>query len=233
MSVFTLVGRTLAATFLLLCSTSAHATIVHLAGDTVDFFYDDAQPGMAAYGTLTAVGDSIIALPTNFFAESLNGAGLSSFSALGTVTVVAKSGYQFKSVAVAQQGDYQSSSGSTSVSTSADFDVTDSTVPATTVSTPLVSTDDFTVKGGLTAWSSSASVDLSTPMWNGVASIDLTLDSLLTASTGANGESARIQNKLVGSGLMTVVTTPVPLPASLWLFASGFVMLVGRCRRRK
>jgi len=31
---------------------------------------------------------------------------------------------------------------------------------------------------------------------------------------------------------MTVVTTPVPLPAGLWLFVSGFVMLVGRCRRR-
>ncbi len=232
MSFSTLVGRALATT-LLLCALPAHAVLVHLPGATVDFYYDSAQPGMAAYGTLTAVGDSIIAQPTDFFAESLNGAGPSSFSALGTVTVVAKSGYRFKSVAVEQQGDYQMSSGSTAVSTSADFDVTDSGVPATTVSTPLVSSDDFTVKNVLTPWSSTASVDLGTPMWNGVTSIDLTLDSLLTASSGASGESARIQNKLVGSGLMTVVTTPVPLPASLWLFVSGFVMLAGRCRRRK
>ena len=199
---------------LFLCVVPAHAAVVHLVGDTVDFFYDNAQPGMAAYGTLTAVGDSIFAQPTNFRAESLNGGNVT-FSALGTVVVVTKSGYKFKSVTVVQQGDYQLSGNGASVSSQATLDVTDSSVPATTVSTALASSSNFTVPDVLTAWSNSAVVNLDTMMWSGVSSIDLTLDSTLNASTSANGEQAMIQNKLVGSGLMTVVTTPVPLPAAI------------------
>ena len=231
MSAQTLIGRVLAAAVLLF-AVPAYSAVIMLPGNTVNFFYDDNQPGMAAYGTLTAVNDSIFATPTGFRAESADGIN-DMFSALGTVIVVLKSGYKFESVTVAQQGDYQLDGVGAAVTSSAILDVSDTAVPTTTVSTALGSTSDFTIQGSLTSWSSDATVDLSTAMWNGVGSIDLTLDSMLDASTLNQGELAFIQNKLVGSGLMTVVTVPLPLPAGLWLFVSGFVMLFSSCRRRK
>ena len=221
-----------AVTFALAFTTSvAHAVIIHLPGATVDFYYDDAQPGMAAFGSLNVVGDSIFAQPTNFFAEALNAGGSDSFSALGTVMVVAKSGYVFDLVQVGQQGDYTLSGAGASVSAAATLDVTDSNNAATTVSTPLASTSDYTLQG-TNPWDSLAPVDLSTPFWSGVSSVDLTLDVLLTASTTTAGESARIDNKFTGGGLVTIQTTPIPVPAAVWLFVSGLGLFAGFVRRR-
>ena len=213
----------------MLIAMPLQAAIVHLSGTTVDFYYDDAQPGMAAYGMLTAVGDSIFAQPTDFYAEAIDG-GNNSFSALGTVTVVAKAGYAFDLVQVAQQGDYMLNGTGTAVTVAADLDVTDTANSATTVNSPLTSSSDFTLPG-LNSWSSLTTVDLSTAMWNGVTSIELTLDALLTADTAAIGELARIQNKLTGGGLVTVMTTPVPLPASIWLFVAGLGFLYRNGRK--
>ena len=106
-----------------------------------------------------------------------------------------------------------------------------STPSASNVST-LTSSSDFTVKGALTEWSSSTQVDLSTAEWDGVMGIDLTLDSIIAATTASNGESALIQNKFVGGGMVTIETSPVPLPASLWLLLSGMAGLVGLSRRK-
>lgn len=223
--------RAVVAIAFFLVAQSAQAAIIHLSGTTVDFYYDDAQPGIAAFGSITAVGDSVFAQPTSFFAEAANAGGSDSFSALGTVTVVAKAGYSFDLVQVGQQGDYTLSGTGAAVSVSADLDVTDSTNAATTVTAPLVSTSDFTLQG-TNSWDSLASVDLGTAFWNGVTSIDLTLDVLLNASTTSNGESARIDNKFTGGGLVTVMTSPVPVPAAIWLFGGGLGLLAGFARRR-
>ena len=225
--------RTSLITAVLLWFTSfpASAAIVQLIGDTVDFFYDDSQPGMAVYGTLSVVGDSIFASPTGFRASASNGAA-DSINPIGTVTVVAKSGYRFDSVLVAQQGDYQLSDAAGSVSSTASLTVSDNTspVPLPAIVAPLFSGSDFTLAdGNLHQWNSSVTTDLSMPAWQGVSSIDLTLDSLLAATAGANG-SALIQAKFVGGGLVTINTTPVPLPASLWLFASGLALLGRRLK---
>ena len=209
------------------------AAIVHLPGDTVDFYYDDAQPGIASYyGSLFAVGDSIIATPIDFFAESTNGipAGPQTLNVVGTVVVVAKPGYEFTEAQVAQQGDYTLQGAGAAVSASAVLDVTDSNNSLTTVSSPLVSTDDYTLPG-TNNWSSFVSVDLSTAMWSGVNSIELELDATLSATTAANGELARIENKLTGGGLMTIMT--VPVPPAIWLFATGLLMLVRAGRKRQ
>ncbi len=219
----------LAAGLLWLCAFPAHAAIIHLSGATVDFFYDDSQPGMAVYGTLSAVGDSIFATPTGFLASATNGAS-DSINPIGTVTVVARSGYRFDSVLVAQQGDYSLSDPGSSVGVTASLTVSDNTspVPLAPIQSNLTSSSDFTLAdGALHEWQSSVTTDLSMASWQGVTSIDLTLDSLLSATASASGAAA-IQAKFVGGGLVTINTTPVPLPASLWLFATGLALL-GRC----
>lgn len=219
------------ARFVLVClfySASSHAAIVHLSGSTVDFFYDDAQPGIANfYGSLIAVGDSIVAQPTNFFAEAVDAGGTDTLSVSGTVTVVAKPGFSFDSLLLAQQGDYILNGAGASVSVASSLDVTDTNNAATSVSSALTGSSDFTLQG-TNPWSIDATVDLSLPVWDSVNSIDLSLATLLTADTTNAGEHARIQNKLTGSGLVTVMTTPVPLPASIWLFTAGLGLLLNR-----
>jgi len=213
----------------ILFAPALQAATVHLSGTTVDFYYNDAQPGMAAYGMLTAVGDSIFAQPTSFFAEAVDG-GNDSFAVLGTVTVVAKAGYSFDLVQMAQQGDYIRAGSGAVVTVSTDLEVTDTFDMATTINSVLTSSSDFTLLG-TNSWSSQTTVDLSGAMWNGVSSIELTLDTLLTADTMASGEHAKIQNKLTGGGLVTVMTV-VPLPASIWLFLAGLGILLRGGRRK-
>jgi len=47
--------REVAAISLFSVCTLSNAATVHLIGETVDFYYDDAQPGMSAYGPLIMV----------------------------------------------------------------------------------------------------------------------------------------------------------------------------------
>ncbi|VAW52823.1 hypothetical protein MNBD_GAMMA05-576 [hydrothermal vent metagenome] len=219
---------------LALCA-NANAAIVYLPGTTVDFYYDDAQPGMAAFGALTVVGDSIFTQPSNFLAESIGVAGgnVDVFAAFGTITVVAKSGYQFSGATVVQQGDYIVDGAGASVSSVGDLTVTDSNNAATNAVTAMVNSGLGIDDGLLQAWSSIGQFDLSTPTWDSVNSIELSLSSTLTASTLILGEYAFIQNKLVGGGLVTIETSPVPVPAALWLFVSGLLGLIGFTRKTK
>lgn len=222
---------------LAMCVTMpAMSAIVHLPGNTVDFYYDDAQPGMSLYGSLSVIGDSIFATPSNFSAESLNsGSDLS--SALGTVQVVAHSGYSFDAVQVAQQGDYKmSATGLTTVSTQSLLNIVNNTYSIADIDSALSSSDDFSIKNGvLQSWSSSTIVDLDVGLWAGTSSIDMNLTSTLSTniSTPELGASAFIENKFVGGGLVTIYTTPVPVPAAIWLMLSGLIALVGTSYKRK
>lgn len=214
---------------LLLVAHAAQAAVIHLPGNTVDFYYDNTLLD-PAFGTLTAVGDSIFALPTGFKAESINGS-IDTFSVSGTVTVVVKAGYQFEAAAVQQLGDYQLN-GDATATVASDLTVADSSNAATSETTTMINSGLGTNDNLLHEWSSLGQFDLSTVTWDSVTSIDLSLDTLLTASTTASGDYALIQSKQVAGGLVTIVTTEVPLPASLWLFVSGFLGLLSVVRRK-
>ncbi len=213
----------------LLWAQSSGAAIVYLAGDTVDFYYDDAQPGMAVYGSLSVVGDAIFATPDQFLAESYG--GVSNTSALGTVTVVAKPGYAFSAINVAIEGDYRLTGAGASVGVAGNLTIEDSANPATTEAL-VMSNSGLGINDGLThLWSASGSFDLSTAQWNGVNSIELSLETILNASAGS-GEYAFIQNKFAGGGMVTIETAVIPVPAALWLMATGLLALVGVARKK-
>jgi hypothetical protein len=150
---------------------------------------------------------------------------------MGTITVVAKSGYQFITVAVAEEGDYQVNGLGASVISAGNLTVTDTNNAATTATTTMASSGLGMNNGLLQAWSSIGQFDLSTQTWDNVTSINLSLTSILTASTSTLGEYAFIQNKFVGGGLVTIETSPVPVPAAIWLFASGLFGIIGLARR--
>ncbi len=214
----------LTACALMAASFSASAATVTLEGTSVIFSYDDTMPGMPAFGTLSVVGDSIFAIPQDFTASASNGA-FDEFSASGTITITAKSGYSFSSLQFAQQGTY-SLIGESSVTASGTLGITDA---AMTVSESATLNTSYNSN---TTWLSTAGFDLSTTTWNNITEIELSLDSLLTANTAGLGDFAEITSSNVGTGLLTIETV-VPVPAAVWLFASGLLGLVGFSRHNR
>ncbi len=213
----------------MLYAQASHAAIITLTGNTVDFIFDDSQPGIADYGVLQVVGDSIVATPNTILAQAADG-GSASFSVPETtVTVVVHSGYQFSSATVGLQGDYTVAGAGASVSISNTLTVSDTSNAATSV-TPVMTDSGFGSANGTYNWTSVGTADLSTAMWSGVNSINLSLASILSATTSAQGESALIQEKFTGSSVVSIQT--VPLPAAVWLMGSGLLALFGLGKRK-
>jgi len=221
--------REITALSLLGACTLTNAATIHLAGDTVDFYYDDTQAGMSLYGPISAVGNSIFAQQTSFSANAANGS-TDSLSAFGTITIVAQAGHSFDSIQVAQLGDYQLNGTGASIAVSGELFV-DDTNSALSSSSDMIVTGLGIADGSTHEWQASTGFDLSSSMWSNVSSIELSLDSMLSASTSTNGEEAFTASKFVGGGMVTIETSVVPVPAAVWLFGSGLLGLAGVARR--
>lgn len=226
--------------FGLLLSMGAPAALVTVSGATVDFIYDDADPGLQEYGSLTVVGDSIFAVPTGIRAESTNTQGSVLFNATGSIQVRAKAGFELASIDVSERGDYQMSAGADRVGISGWlsafnlYDINQFEIQNMAVS------GDLTIKGSATAnnWFGTAGFDFLSGMWSAtqLTHINLTLQNNLEAVSTTQGESAWIQKKFTGGNTVGVViqTIPtVPVPAAVWLFGSGLLGLVAVARRRQ
>jgi hypothetical protein len=214
--------------------TYAGSGLTVLEGNSVCFLYDanDVSP---LYGTLSVSGDNIFATPDSFIAASADG-GSQQTTGIGTVRVVAKQGFELQEINVAERGNYIMSGSGSSVDVDASLDIFDWNAPLF----GSYDTSNLTVTGNLTLadgslhnWSASTSFDLTTAMWNGIDDVGLTLTNVLTAGTSMLGESASIQKTLSGTELITIFTTPIPVPAAVWLFGSGLLGLAAFIRRRK
>ncbi|MFQ5643327.1 MAG: VPLPA-CTERM sorting domain-containing protein [Thiogranum sp.] len=222
------------------CDAFAGVGETALEGTTVCFVYDPADVD-PLFGSLSVSGDNIFATPTSFKAESNDGAGTVQVSATGTVQVIAKPGYVLDGINVGEIGDYrmvQAAGGNTSVDVEGWLRVFDWFDP-----TPIFGTEETTnlaIAGDLSIadgnnhnWSGSGSFDLTTALWDGRDYVGLTLQNTLTAFSTLPGDQAMIQKKAVGSEItVSIETSPVPVPAALWLFGSGLLGLVGIARRR-
>lgn len=204
-----------------------------LEGNTVCFLYD-AENVSPLYGTLSVSGDNIFSTPDNFIAASADG-GTSQTTGTGTVRVVAKEGYELNTVNVGERGNYRLSGSGSSVDVDAVLDVFDWSAPlfGSRDSGNLTFTGDLTLQDGdLHTWTGGASFDLSTALWDDINDVGLTLTNVLTAYTEVGGESATIEKTLAGTELISIETTPVPIPAAIWLFGSGLIGLGAFLRRR-
>ena len=213
---------------------NVQAALVHLAGDTVDFYYDtiDIDP---LFGSIQVSGDTIFALPTTFSATALNNATTTT-SAMGSIQIVAKDGYSFSGITVAEGGFYNVSNGASSVDVDASLRLFDWNDPLPAIGTEeftnLTSSSDFSLKNGISHnWSALGSFDMTTSTWQGVDHVGLSLTNLLTA-TSVDGGTAYIDKNSIG-GVGFTFETIVPVPAAAWLFGSGLLGLVGFARRKK
>lgn len=216
---------------LLFIATTAQSAIITQNGADISFTYDDST----LFGAGTVVGNSISFLPTNFFAESLNGAGqATSFDTLNVTVESITAGYTMNMFTLAEVGDYRLDGATASVDASARFMV-DS---ATTNCGVFACTDSgiFTAgalgdtAGVLTDWSLGGTLDLAaTAGWGSDTKVILQLQNNLLADTTLQNELAFIQKKKGGLG---IIVNPVPVPAAVWLFGSGLIGLVGVARRK-
>jgi hypothetical protein len=207
----------------------AHSAIVTVNGANVSFTYDDST----LYGTGFVVGDSIFFTPTDFRAESADGAGFSTASATLNIGIQAlRPDYSFTQVALLEQGDYFLSGGSASVAAGGRLQVASLTTSCSVF--PCIDSETFNVSGlgtvgALTDWTSEALVDFGdTAGWVSDTNVTAQIQNNLSAATANSGELAFIQKKAQLVGL-----TVVPVPAAIWLFISGLGMLIGASRVRR
>ena len=89
----------------LLTSMQAFAAIQTITGANFDLVYDDTKLGL--FGTPSVAGNNIFFTPNNFKAESLNGAGIvTNNSTINGMQLIAKNGFRFGSIDLAEFGDY-------------------------------------------------------------------------------------------------------------------------------
>ena len=224
-------------TTLLICSalftTAPNAAPVTIDGTDVSFTYDDSS----FFGVASVVGNSIFFQPTDFIAESLNGAGAVSLRDTLTVDVQAiTAGYDMSSFQLVEQGDYQLSGTSASVSASGRLGVASMTTLCGSITCRdenifNVATTDLDTIGSLTEWNGSTSVNLADTIgWGSDSFVQLSLQNNLLATTTEFGDDAMIQKKF---GAIGIVVNPVPVPAALWLFGSGLIGIAAFAKRKK
>ena len=221
------------------CNPLAGVGEVALEGSTVCFVYDpnDIDP---IFGSLQVSGDSIFVLPTDFKAESVDGAGTSIVSGTGSIQIIAKDGYVLDGINVGEIGDYKLNGAGSTVDVDAWLRVFDWFDAA-----PIFGTEETTnlsitgplniIDNNLHNWSADGGFDLTTALWDGRDHVGLTLQNTLTATSGTNyGDLAFIQKKAIGSEItVSIDTSPIPVPAAVWLFGSGLIGLVGVARRKQ
>lgn len=203
-------------------------------GDTVIFRYAGTSSSMGLFGTLEVVGDSIVAFPTGFRAESNTGLQ-DSINDNGSVQVIAKAGYEFDSVTIVERGAYNMTAPDSVVTASSFMDVYDwnNQITGAYDGTALALQAPLNNRTGTdAAWRLRGTIDMTGSMWDGVDTLRLDLVNTLTA-TGNSG-TAWIEKLSSGAGLdVSILTTPVPVPAAVWLFGSGLLGLLGIAKRRQ
>ncbi len=217
-----------AITVTVLATNASQAALVQIEGDDLIFEYDDST----LFGTANVVGNTIFFTPTNFKAQSLNGAGIASTDTTLHIDTWVKDGSNFNMAGASlyEEGDYQLIGSNSWVSVGGQLRATSLTQGPFFTSDFIQASGPLDTVGGLTAWSATAAVDFgSVAGWDSDTKVRYTIENVLDASTLELGEKAFIEKKYGGIG---VAVTEVPLPGAAWLFGSALLGIAGITRRK-
>lgn len=203
---------------------SATAATVAICGPNICYEYDNAQAGIAKFGSPNLVGDTMQFLPVNFRAESSNGAGFDVDSATFVFSrVYSVSGAEIINITAKESGDYRIINGG-----NVDVDLYLQAASNVNALDLAINLNNFAASGhsgGTQLWALNAAVTPAALFASVANDMALTVQNTLTAFTGSTGQLAWIQKKLI------LEVAVVPVPAAAWLFASGLGLL-GLARRR-
>lgn len=224
--------KTLAAGIFLLgqaLSGAAFAASVTLAGNTIDFTFDDALLGL--FGPAAVSGDTLYFTPVDFEATSLNGAGFALTSDTVNINVAAHDGWSFDSVDLAERGDYLLLGSGSTADVAGQMRVFDIAAPLTDTTASIASLSPLNLMGvPAHNWAAEASINLS--MWESTRAINVTVENLLLASTGASPSLAFVEKKFVALTPFLVAVTPVPEAETYAMMLAG-LGLVGLAAARR
>jgi hypothetical protein len=217
---------------------SAQAAVVSIDGDDVTFTYDDST----LFGAANVIGNAIFFTPTTCIAQSANTDGAVQSTATLNIDVQVKEGssYLIDGFQLGELGDFllTGSGGSTSVQAVARLQVTSLTATCGPIWSPVCIAADIADTGVITSpqgvatdWNLVADVNYGS-LWGPDTHVQAQIQNTLTATSTVLGDSAFIQKKFNGVGL--VVVEAVPVPAAAWLFGSALLGLIyGKRKLRK
>ncbi|KVW94645.1 FxDxF family PEP-CTERM protein [Thiobacillus denitrificans] len=211
-------------------SGAALAASVTLAGNTIDFSFDDALLGL--FGPASVSGDTLYFTPVDFEAKSLNGAGFALTNETINIQVSAHAGWTFTTLDLVEKGDYLLLGSGSMADVAGQIRVFDIANPLTDVTSSILPAASFSQMGVPTHnWTALASTDLSA--WDSVQAINVTVENLLLVSTGATSSLAFVEKKFVGLTPGMVAVTPVPEAETYAMMLAGLGLVGFAAARRR
>lgn len=204
---------------------------VTLSGNSVDFIFDDAQPGL--FGQPRVSGDTLYFTPSGFDSLSLNGAGFALANATMNITVTARNGWSFAGMGLAERGDYMLLGAGSAADVAGQIRVFDLAHPLTDLTADIRASAPRDLPGIPTHNNWHADVALDLDEWGDARAVNVTVESLLLASTGAASSLAFVEKKFVGLTPFMVAVTPVPEAetGAMMMAGLGLVGLMAMRRR--
>ncbi|MDO9164186.1 MAG: hypothetical protein Q8N35_07650 [Methylococcaceae bacterium] len=208
------------------------ASIVTVNGTNVAFSYDDAL--LELFGAPTVAGDQLFFTPTAFTAKAIGTLGFDFKNSTINIKATALNGGTIDTVSLTERGDYISKGDSSYVEAGGQLRVTDLNAPlnevtdAIILTAPVVKQSEFFPTRN---WQASAEANVSS---FGTSSVNITVENILIALSNAFTEIGFIEKKgviLSVSALPFDNITPVPLPASIWLFGTALFGVLGYSKR--
>jgi hypothetical protein len=223
------VNKLVAGAFLLgqTLSGAAFAASITLTGSTVDFTFDDALLGL--FGQPGVSGDTLYFTPTSFEAQSLNGAGFALANETMNIQVAAHDGWSFAGMALVERGDYLLLGTGSMADVGGQIRVFDLASPLADLTASLNPSAPLDLPGMPTHnWQANAALDLTA--WSNARALNVTVENLLLASTGAASSLAFVEKKFVG---LTPIMVAVPEAEvyAMMLVGLGLVGWAGMRRR--
>ncbi|MGI9290207.1 MAG: VPLPA-CTERM sorting domain-containing protein [Gammaproteobacteria bacterium] len=209
-----------------LCFTPlANAVTVTQCGPSICYEYDNAQVAAATYGQPTLIGDALRFIPTNFRAQSDDGAGIVNTSASFYFDRVytQNPNDNVKKIMIYEFGDYEITTDG-NVSDTLTLDASNNLGAGSASDTEIFSA--IGDSAGLQQWDIDNTLNVDGSFIT--SDMNLTVTNVLEANTDAFGESAWIQKKLE-----IQVVSAIPLPAAAWFMLSGLGVLAGIAKRRQ
>lgn len=209
---------------------AALAASVTLSGNAVDFGFDDTLLGL--FGPAQISGDTLYFTPTDFAAQSLNGAGFALANDTLNIRVTARDGWSFSGMELLERGDYLLLGTGSTADVAGQLRVFDVASPLADLTASIGATAPLDLPGLPTHnWQAGAMLDLNG--WGNAQAVNVTIQNLLLASTGTGSSLAFVEKKFVGLTPFMVAVTPVPEAHSYAMMLAGLGLVGAMVLRRR
>lgn len=217
------------------CFAISNASADMLVGENFDVIYNPATVGL--FGAPTIGGNTVFFTPTDFKAESLNGAGTFTSSQTVSFDIVPHANYKVTGSNLIERGDYLLRNASSRVDVQGQLRGFAIGNPTLEVTDSIVASGPMSVLNVSTNWTATSFLNL-TNLLAVHTGYRITIENILIAHTDPNAAGIRqalIEKKFIGDavGLQFFGTVnAVPEPQTYALFLAGFGLLGFVARRR-